>query len=216
MEENKTKGYIYKITNLINDKCYIGQTSKFYKIRWKEHKLNYKQENKEYYNYPLYRAFRKYGIDNFSFEVIEECSLTELNKREIYYIDYYDSFNNGYNQTLGGGGTRKYNFDEIEIIKSYEQLKTIEKVAKSYNCNPQIISSILEKNNIKIKSAIEIAKEKSFNIILLNDDKSTLKTFDSLYLAAKWILENNNPKTNKIYEYAYMVNSQLGLKNRRV
>ena len=55
-------------------------------------------------NTNLYQAMRKYGIENFSFEVIEECLPEELNEREIYWIDYYDSFNKekGYNMTPGG------------------------------------------------------------------------------------------------------------------
>ena len=49
------------------------------------------------YQYPLSRAFRKYGINNFSFEIVEECSKEELNKKEKYWINYYNSFFNGYN-----------------------------------------------------------------------------------------------------------------------
>ena len=54
------------------------------------------------YNYLLSRAFRKYGIENFSFEILEECSKEDLDDREIYYISKYDSYFNGYNQTTGG------------------------------------------------------------------------------------------------------------------
>lgn len=52
----------------------------------------------------LYRAFNRYGIQNFSIEQIEECDNSLLNEREVYWIKYYDSFNNGYNMTLGGDG----------------------------------------------------------------------------------------------------------------
>lgn len=44
----------------------------------------------------------KYGISNFTFEIIEECDKQSLNEREIYWIEYYDSFHNGYNMTIGG------------------------------------------------------------------------------------------------------------------
>lgn len=84
---------IYKITNIINNKCYIGQSVCIEK-RWENHKC--KNGNKDY---PLYRAFRKYGIDNFVFEVLEECSKDDLSERELFYIKQYDSVNNGYNQT---------------------------------------------------------------------------------------------------------------------
>lgn len=101
---------IYKITNLINGKVYIGQSNDI-EDRWRDHKWISTQENKIEYSYPLYRAFRKYGLENFSFEVIEQCPEEDLNEKEIYYIEFYRAYfhyenSNGYNQTLGGEGTR--------------------------------------------------------------------------------------------------------------
>lgn len=89
--------YIYKITNNINGKSYIGQTTD-YNRRFQEHKaLGYGNEK----NKLLYYAFKKYGIDNFSFEVIENKT-SNYNEREKYWIAYYDTFENGYNMTEGG------------------------------------------------------------------------------------------------------------------
>lgn len=89
--------YIYKITNNINGKSYIGQTTD-YKRRFQEHRqLGYGSEQ----NKLLYYAFKKYGIENFSFEVIEDKT-PNYNEREKYWIAYYDSFENGYNMTEGG------------------------------------------------------------------------------------------------------------------
>lgn len=101
---------IYKIENLVNGKVYIGQSVDIY-TRWISHKNASLREGNRGYNYPLYRAFRKYGIDNFYFEIIEECTEEELDEKEIYYINKYKSFvgldySNGYNQTLGGEGSR--------------------------------------------------------------------------------------------------------------
>lgn len=92
---------IYKITNRINNKIYIGQSVDI-KKRWRQHKRHSQVPNKEYEKY-LYRAFRKYGLDNFTFEVIEECSREQLNERECYYIQLYHSNNEqfGYNETSG-------------------------------------------------------------------------------------------------------------------
>lgn len=88
---------IYKITNTENGKCYIGQ-SRDIEARWQKHLSSYKSSP----NWELYRAFKKYGISKFTFEIVEECQIEELNEREIYWIAQYNSFNNGYNMTLGG------------------------------------------------------------------------------------------------------------------
>lgn len=97
---------VYKITNQINNKCYIGQ-SRDIKERWRHHRINYKKTGAPQYNSPLYNSMRHYGIDNFKFEIIEECSLNNLYEREKYWIRYYDSYNRqkGYNLTLGGDGS---------------------------------------------------------------------------------------------------------------
>ena len=92
---------IYKITNKLNNKVYIGQSTDI-KRRWTVHKNRAFVKNKEYDKY-LYRAFRKYGIDNFSFEIIEECSKEELDEKEKQYILQYHSCIDayGYNETCG-------------------------------------------------------------------------------------------------------------------
>lgn len=98
---------IYKITNLINGKIYIGKSLNI-KARFWAHKSYYKtnapSKNNKYWHNKLYTAMREFGIENFSFEVIEECNSEDLNQREIYWIDYYNSYNEGYNMTLGGDG----------------------------------------------------------------------------------------------------------------
>lgn len=92
---------IYKITNKINGKSYVGQSVNIHQ-RWTTEKNASQNPNRHEYNYPLSKAFRKYGIDNFSFTVIERCSQDELNVKETYWISFYDTFFHGYNQTLGG------------------------------------------------------------------------------------------------------------------
>lgn len=101
------KGYIYKCTCLVTNKVYIGQTLN-YEVRWKDHIKNSKWENGPLYDCKFYRALRKYK-DSFKWEVIQCLDFVNrstlekmLNKLEGYYIQYYDSFKNGYNSTLGG------------------------------------------------------------------------------------------------------------------
>lgn len=99
---------IYKITNLINGKSYIGQSINIQK-RFIQHRSKAFNPNDKSYEYPLYRAIRKYGIDNFSFEILEECDVSELNNKEIYYISKYQTHGeNGYNLDDGGDQASHY------------------------------------------------------------------------------------------------------------
>ncbi len=95
---------IYKITNIINNDSYIGY-SKNIEERWKYHITHYTKQV-EYSKY-LYCAFRKYGLQNFTFDILEECDLSSLKEREKYWIHFYDTFQNGYNNTLGGDGSNQ-------------------------------------------------------------------------------------------------------------
>lgn len=111
---------IYKIENNINHKVYIGLSNNFER-RWKEHKRRYLDIFSQGYNCKLYKAFRKYGLENFTFSIIEECPLEKLGEKEQYWIKYYDSFNLGYNMTLGGEGWGKKNLKRFinMINKAY-------------------------------------------------------------------------------------------------
>lgn len=92
---------IYKITNQVTKECYIGQSVDISK-RWKDHAkcglgIDTPAGNK------LYKAMQTYGIWNFSWEVLEQCSKDLLDEKEKYYIDLYDSYNYGYNSNTGIG-----------------------------------------------------------------------------------------------------------------
>lgn len=85
---------IYKIQNLINNKIYIGQSIDI-ETRWAKHKCAAD-------NFAIHKALRKYGIENFHFSIVEECSALELDDKEKYWIAFYNSFKQGYNMTEGG------------------------------------------------------------------------------------------------------------------
>lgn len=92
---------VYKITNNINNKAYIGSSIRV-QHRWKEEINSAFNKNSSSYYYPLSCAFRKYGLDNFSFEIIKDDfnSKEEMEQYEKEMIIKYNSLNNGYNQTL--------------------------------------------------------------------------------------------------------------------
>lgn len=97
--------FIYKITNQINQKSYIGYNSAEKDTRWRDHTRDYLKGAQS--NKLLYRAMKKYRIENFLYERIEEniVSIEILKEREIFWIDYYRSYGDfGYNMTIGGDG----------------------------------------------------------------------------------------------------------------
>lgn len=92
-------GYIYKITNKVNGKAYVGKTTDTVQVRWEEHLKDSKR--KRCVNRPLYRAIGKYGADAFAIETLEEADLDVLSEREIYWIEYFNTYSDGYNATSG-------------------------------------------------------------------------------------------------------------------
>lgn len=115
------KGLIYKYTSKTTGKCYIGQVL--------EHRLEKRQWRHKYDKIDIhfYRARNKYGYEDFDFEIVEkDIKEEQLNDREIYWISFYDSFNNGYNSTIGGGGGNTY------AKRTEEQMKeTKAKISKA-------------------------------------------------------------------------------------
>jgi group I intron endonuclease len=115
---------IYKITNKINGKCYVGQSTNIQQ-RWKDHKKDAFWKNGPDYEYPLYRAIRKYGFENFLFEIIEECEIECLNEKEMFYIAKYRSYTDGYNQNEGGyNGVHNCKLSYDDVTKIIQRLKT--------------------------------------------------------------------------------------------
>lgn len=159
---------IYKITNKINNKSYIGQ-SKNIKYRWKNEKNDAYNSNSESYNYPLSRAFRKYGLNNFTFEVLEECNIEDLDKREQYYIDLFDSIQNGYNQvnvTQGGTNLEPAIVEQIRQELLFNKNDSTEKIGQKYNVSGRTIRSIntgetwfSNKHNYPIRISLSVKKQ---------------------------------------------------------
>lgn len=114
---------IYKIVNLVNKKVYVGQSRSIEK-RWAAHKRAAYLVDAPSYEYPIYRAIRKYGIENFSFEIIELCPVADLNEKEKFWISHYNSFFEGYNSTVGGGS---FSTPKQNTIGIFEDLKNTSK-----------------------------------------------------------------------------------------
>ena len=93
---------IYMVVNTINNKKYIGQSINIKKRFQNHHLVEYKNKNNDNYNTKFYQALRKYGIDNFEVIVLKLCEEKDLDTLEIKYIKEFNTFQDGYNSTLGG------------------------------------------------------------------------------------------------------------------
>lgn len=120
---------IYKIENKINGHIYIGQAVDI-KSRWRIHIYSSFHEKHKDYNDVIHRAIRKYGKENFSFEILEEYSRDMLNNKEQYWIEYYDSYYNGYNASKGGNNY-EHNTKPIDLYNL--QGEYIETIYGAYN-----------------------------------------------------------------------------------
>lgn len=194
--------FIYKITNLLNGKCYIGKTDiSTIEERFKQHI----KDSKKYLDRPLYRAFNKYGIKNFKIEEIEQCSINESCKREKYWIEYYGSFYNGYNATLGGDG--KAYIDRDLVIKTYNRVQNQTEVAKILNICQDSVSNILRENSINpLSSAMVNKKKRGHPIAMLDKDtEEILKVFSDQSDAARWLIKEGKTTISNTQKISYII-----------
>lgn len=174
-------GFIYCISNSINNKKYIGQTHYSIEKRWQEHR--YDSHKNRYVNRPLYNAIQKYGIKYFFIEQIEEVPNEKLNERERYWIEYYDSYNNGYNATKGGSpidfnfgitnpipgnlamkekygiSINQYDKNTLQYIQTFSTIRDAGKWCEEHNFGSGAASNICKCLKGKIKTAYRICLE---------------------------------------------------------
>lgn len=192
---------IYKITNNTNGKVYIGKTSLSVEKRFQQHINDSKKERFE--KRPLYDAIRKYGIDNFSVDIVEtNISDEEINDKEIFYIKENNSYigfenSNGYNATLGGDSRKYKDFSVENIILDYENGLNCSEIGRKYNIDYSYVSDILKSNGIKVLNSRELCSKEIYQI-----DKLTNK------IIAKF----KNPKEASIKLFGNS-NKKSGIKN---
>ena len=177
---------IYKITNLVNHKVYIGKTQLSIEERFKEHVRDSRRECEE--KRPLYDAMNKYGVENFVIELIEDnISDEDINNKEQFYIKQYNSYigfenSNGYNATLGGDGRKYKNWNLQEIIDLYNNGNSCAAIARQLNLDSSYISKLLTNNGIKIISSGERAIKQHGHVVyqLDIDTNEVINKFDSI------------------------------------
>lgn len=188
-------GYIYVITNDINGKQYVGKTTDTLEGRFNDHCKDCVLQKCN--GRPLYYAINKYGKEHFHISLLEECDLTLLSQKEQEWITKLDTYNNGYNATLGGEGKQLYNYEQF--IEDYKNGLLIKDIAKKYNCDPETISKVLHKNNID--TTTNLSKIDHYNSIAVEQydlNGNYLRTFKSGCQAAQWIIDNGYTSVKNI------------------
>lgn len=137
---------------------------------------------------PLYDAMRKYGVENFKIELVEEVPIENLSEQERYWIQFYDSYGkNGYNATLGGDGKQLYDYEAI--VKNFKQGKLQKELAEEFECSIDTISKAISLANL---DPFLNANTKSLKPIARLDKKTNkiLQSYTSRKEAAQWIIDN--------------------------
>ena len=143
---------IYKITNKITGRVYIGH-SICMERRWKEHIKIAFDSNDRRYNYPLYVDMRLLGHDNFEFSIVEYCARSELGSLERFYIEKYNSRNDGYNQIDGS---------ESRVVKNRLDWKNVEKIKQMLKNTNLTCSAIAKEFKVSLPTIIDINKGRSW------------------------------------------------------
>ena len=216
---------IYKITNKLTGKSYIGQSVQI-ETRWSQHKSVSRSYDTLDGN-ELHKDILELGIDNFSFEVIEETTTDKLDEREIYWIKYYDTFYNGYNHTLGGNGNVRLNYNKIQEL--WNQGLTSKEIASLINSSRDTVNyaltnlgiSTLEKRIRSQELIMQAYATYKRNVLKLDiDTNEVVESFESVSKAAKSLgvdratfREGLQKHNNKYKGYKWIINIET--KNTR-
>lgn len=180
------KGYIYCISNKINFYKYVGKTIRSIQERFSEHCRDSQKEKCE--NRPLYKAMRKYGIENFYVQLLEEVDIQDLEQKEQFWINQLDTYKNGYNATCGGDG--KILYDYTLFLQDYSDGMLVKEIANKYHCDEHTVTVGLracgtngKMNNINKRKHPIVQKDKNGNFI---------QKFESQNDAARYLIEQGH------------------------
>ena len=194
-------GYIYIIKNTVNDKVYIGQTRRALQIRFNEHlrlstKLNVETK--------LYLNIREIGMESFYIEQLVECEDTELNKYEQFYVEQYNSINNGYNSVYpcSSTGKRPVHDYEDKVADMYLSGMSYSYIAKECNISLAEVGRVVHENDIDtLNREYERNKtNKPIEIIMYDNEFIVGIYFKNINLAYRYI-SNERGRNNFELEF---------------
>jgi len=160
----KIKECIYKITNIINNKVYIGSSASGFLRRKNIHVCDLSKN--KHHSKKLQNRWNKHGKENFKFEVIEYCESSKLLEKEQYWINFYDSYHKGYNATPIAGNCKGRPVSEetrLKIMKSLKGRKVIRTIEHNINNGKSRRKIVFQYNKVgdiinKFESAASAAK----------------------------------------------------------
>lgn len=177
---------IYKITNLVNNKVYIGKSIQVEKRKYQHfYDSFYKNANNRNYNMTIHKAIRKYGKENFSFDILEICNIEELNQKEQYWITYYNSKRLGYNESDGGEGV--VGLDRELIFSLWEKGNSIVQICRQTNYSKSGVQQALKnyKNYSVEESQKRRAQSRNKQVMQFDLQHNYIKTFSSIKEASQ-------------------------------
>lgn len=188
--------FIYKITNKTNGKIYIGKTEETVEKRFKQH-LSESNRNR-CKDRPLYKAIKKYGKENFEVSLVEETQDADI--REIFWINFYNSYSNGYNATKGGDGKSYVNKDLILDVL-LNTTKNCAEVARLTGYDRATCVKVAKENKLYEKhSGLNNNLMKS--VIGTNLLDGTTMVFNSCREASRYFISLNNLNSKSESGYA--------------
>lgn len=157
MGEQEALGIIYIITNKVNSKVYIGQTRKALSERMRHHFSKYETCTK------LKKAIEQYGKDNFIYNVLELVPYSKLNDREAFYIERYNSIENGYNIKKGNSkfkGRKIHSIKDLQenIVSDYNAGMNTKDIADKYHIALTSVYNSLQRANVKMRYCKNVIK----------------------------------------------------------
>ena len=183
------KGCIYVITNDINNKQYVGKTNENIEKRFAEHLNDATKRITE--KRPLYRAINKYGKEHFQIKVLEECDISILSEREIYWIEKLNTYKNGYNATIGGDGKQLYDYNIF--IDEYKKGMPMRAIARKYKCDIDTVSNAVKSAQLDTRK--NILNSNKIPVIQKTLNGEIIQKFESYADAGRYI-KNTYPDIN--------------------
>ena len=187
---------IYKVTNLVNQKKYIGQSTDIER-RFKEHHTDPFEMTNPASRHIFYKAIRKYGIENFSFEILEECTAKELDEKEKYWIKHYNTYIGwencqGYNMTIGGSGSGSRKIDPENVVLLWKQGYSIDEIINILDSSYTTIIKYLHQSNL---AYVKINERKTLiapcrSILQYSLSGDFIKCYETISDAVKDLIKN--------------------------